>query len=138
MTILGIHHITIVASNAQRTVDFYTRMLGQRLVKQTVNFDDPTSYHLYFGDETGRPGTALTFFEWPNAPKGKPGIGGTHHVALAVESYDGLLMWKRRLNDRGIAVDGPFDRHYFKSIYFKDPDGMIIEIATKGPWFYSR
>jgi glyoxalase family protein len=133
MTIQGLHHITLVCSNAQRTVDFYTQVLGQRLVKKTVNFDDPGSYHLYFGDETGRPGTAITFFEWPGAPQGSPGVGGTHHFALNVADYTGLLKWKRRLTDLGLRVDGPFDRHYFKSIYFNDPDGTIIEIATSGP-----
>lgn len=133
MTILGLHHITLVCANAQRTTDFYTRVLGLRLVKKTVNFDDPSSYHLYFGDEIGRPGTAITYFEWPNAPKGHWGIGGTHHYALAVATYDGLLQWKRRLTDLGLAIDGPLDRHYFTSIYFTDPDGAIIEIATQGP-----
>lgn len=133
MTILGIHHITLGCSNAQRTVDFYTQVLGLRLVKKTVNFDDPGSYHLYFGDETGRPGTAITFFEWPHVAKGHPGIGGTHHFALQVADYDGLLKWKRRLVDFGLKVDGPLDRHYFTSIYFNDPDGAIIEIATIGP-----
>jgi glyoxalase family protein len=133
MTILGLHHITLVCAEAQRTVDFYVRILGLRLVKKTVNFDDPGSYHLYFGDERGRPGTAVTFFEWPRAPKGHPGIGGTHHFALAVGDDDGLLKWKRRLVDCGLKVDGPLDRHYFKSIYFNDPDGTILEIATVGP-----
>jgi len=133
MTITGIHHITLVCANAQRTTNFYTQVLGQRLVKKTVNFDVPDSYHLYFGNHLGSPGTAITFFEWPTAPKGYPGIGGTHHFALQVQDYDGLLKWKRRLTDLGIKVDGPFDRHYFTSIYFKDPDGVIIEIATYGP-----
>lgn len=133
MTIQGLHHITLVSADAQRTVDFYTRVLGQRFVKKTVNFDDPGSYHLYFGDEVGRPGTAITFFEWPRAPRGQPGIGGTHHFALAVADYNGLLKWKRRLTDMGIPVQGPLDRHYFKSIYFQDPDGVILEIATQGP-----
>jgi len=133
MSIQGLHHITLVCSNAQRTVDFYTGVLGLRLVKKTVNFDDPGSYHLYFGDETGRPGTAITFFEWAKAPKGRPGIGGTHHFALSIPDYDGLLKWKRRLTDLGQKVDGPYDRHYFTSIYFQDPDGVIIEIATRGP-----
>jgi glyoxalase family protein len=132
-SIQGLHHITLVSANAQRTVDFYTRVLGLRLVKQTVNFDDPGAYHLYFGDETGSPGSAITFFEWPNAPRGKPGIGGTHHFALSVADRDGLLRWKRRLTDRGVAVSGPFDRHYFTSIYMQDPDGVIVEIATQGP-----
>ncbi len=129
----GLHHITIVCANAQRTVDFYTRVLGLRFVKKTVNFDDPSSYHLYFGNEAGSPGSAVTFFEWPNAPRGHPGIGGTHHFALIVNDYNGLLKWKRRLTDLGIAVEGPLDRHYFKSIYFNDPDGTILEIATRGP-----
>ncbi len=133
MNIGGLHHITLVASHAQRTTDFYTGVLGLRLVKQTVNFDDPGSYHLYFGDSLGRPGSVVTFFEWPQAPRGKPGLGGTHHFALQVADYAGLLQWKRRLTDLGVAVDGPFDRHYFQSIYFHDPDGAIIEIATVGP-----
>lgn len=131
--IQGLHHISIVSSNAQRTADFYTQVLGLRLVKKTVNFDDPESYHLYFGDEVGHPGSAVTFFEWPRAPKGHPGIGGTHHFALIIDDYNGLLKWKRRLHDLGLPVDGPLDRHYFKSIYFNDPDGTIIEIATLGP-----
>lgn len=133
MSIAGLHHITLVCTDAQRTVDFYTQVLGLRLVKKTVNFDAPESYHLYFGDKTGRPGTAVTFFEWPRAQKGSPGIGGTHHFALQVTDYDGLLKWKRRLTDSGCSVDGPLDRHYFKSIYFRDPDGVILEIATTGP-----
>ena len=133
MTVLGLHHITLVCSDAQRTVDFYTRVLGQRFVKKTVNFDDPLSYHLYFGDELGRPGTAITFFEWRGAPRGYPGIGGTHHFALQVADYAGLLKWKRRLTDLGIEIEGPLDRLYFKSIYFRDPDGVILEIATQGP-----
>src|SRR5436190_19035216 len=101
MTIQGLHHITIVSSNAQRTIDFYTQVLGLRLIKKTVNFDDPGSYHLYFGDEIGRPGSAITFFEWPHASKGHPGIGGTHHLALQVIDYDGLLKWKRCVTDLG-------------------------------------
>ncbi len=135
MTILGLHHITLVCADASRTVDFYTRVLGQRLIKQTVNFDDPGSYHIYFGDEQARPGSAITFFEWPMAPRGRPGVGGTHHFALQVAAYDGLLKWKRRLTDLGLSVTGPFDRHYFTSIYFTDPDGTILEIATQGPGF---
>lgn len=133
MTILGLHHITLVSANAQRTVDFYTGLLGLRLIKQTVNFDDPGAYHLYFGNYAGAPGTAITFFEWPRATRGAPGIGGTHHLALSVSGEPGLLQWKRRLTDAGLRVEGPLDRHYFKSIYFRDPDGVILEIATLGP-----
>ena len=130
MTILGLHHITLVSENAQRTVDFYTRVLGQRFVKKTVNFDAPDSYHLYFADEVGHPGSVITFFEWPQAPKGRPGVGGTHHLALTVSSPDGLLQWKRRLLDLGIAVKGPFDDAGYTAIRFNDPDGVILEIVT--------
>ena len=133
MSIEGLHHITLICSDAQRTVDFYTRVLGLRFVKKTVNFDDPRSYHLYFGDGRGRPGSVVTFFVWPGASRGSPGIGGTHHFALAVTDYEGLLKWKRRLTDLGLSVKGPLDRRYFTSIYFNDPDGSIIEIATLGP-----
>ena len=135
MQITGLHHITLVCSDAQQTLDFYTRVLGLRFIKKTINFDDPGAYHLYFGDEAGSPGSAVTFFEWPRAPQGRPGVGGTHHFALGVSDYDGLLRWKRRLRDRGLAVDGPHDRNYFQSIYFNDPDGTIVEIATLGPGF---
>ena len=131
--ILGLHHITLVASNAQRTVDFYARVLGLRLVKTTVNFDDPGSYHLYFADAQGGAGTVVTFFEWPRAPRGRSGIGGTHHFALRVADRDALLRWKRRLVDLGLRVIGPYDRNYFTSIYLRDPDGLLVEIATDGP-----
>lgn len=133
--ITGLHHITLVSGDAQRTVDFYAGVLGLRLVKQTVNFDDPGSYHLYFGDDAASPGSLVTFFEWPDAPRGRPGIGGTHHFALSVDGDDGLLQWKRRLADAGRHVTGPFDRRYFRSIYFTDPDGQVVEIATRGPGF---
>jgi len=133
MSIQGLHHITLVCADAQRTVDFYTQVLGQRFIKRTVNFDDPGSYHLYFGNEQAQPGSVITFFEWPQASRGHYGIGGTHHFALQVADQDGLLKWKRRLTDLGIEVEGPLDRHYFSSIYFRDPDGVILEIATQGP-----
>lgn len=135
MTVVGLHHITLVARNMQRTIDFYVRNLGLRVVKQTVNFDDPSSYHIYFGDNTGSPGTVVTYFEWPDAPKGAHGIGGTHHYAMSVPNRSALLKWKRRLTDLGIEVRGPFNRTYFESIYFDDPDGVIIELATAGPGF---
>ncbi len=133
MSITGLHHVTLVTADAQRNVDFYTRVLGLRLVKTTVNFDDPSSYHLYYADATGTPGSVITFFEWPRAPRGRPGIGGTHHIALRTANRDALLRWKRRLTDLGVSVRGPYDRHYFTSIYFRDPDGTILEIATDGP-----
>jgi glyoxalase family protein len=133
LDITGIHHVTMVSADAQRTLDFYADVLGLRLVKRTVNFDDPSAYHLYLGDEEGAPGTLLTFFEWPDADRGRWGVGGTHHIALETRDRDTLRMWKRRLTDLGVPVTGPYDRVYFESIYFTDPDGLIVEIATRGP-----
>jgi glyoxalase family protein len=131
----GFHHITMVSGNASRTLVFYRDVLGLPLVKQTVNFDDSGAYHLYFGDQLGRPGTILTFFEWPQAHKGGWGVGGVHHLALGVDSAEAQLKWKRRLTDFGVSVSGPLDRGYFKSIYFQDPDGQVLEIATSGPGY---
>ena len=131
----GFHHITMVSADARRTLGFYRDVLGLGLVKQTVNFDDPRSYHLYFGNASGAPGTILTFFEWPRAPQGRWGIGGVHHLALGVDTPESQLKWKRRLTDRGIRVSGPYNRGYFRSIYFADPDGQILEIATAGPGY---
>ncbi|MCU0634897.1 MAG: VOC family protein [Gemmatimonadaceae bacterium] len=131
----GLHHITLVARNARRTLAFYRDVLGLSLVKQTVNFDDPGAYHLYFGDPTGAPGTLVTFFEWADAPQGRFGIGGVHHVAFGTASRETLLMWKRWLSDHGIPVTGPLDRGWFTSLYFRDPDGQVLEIATMGPGY---
>jgi glyoxalase family protein len=130
--ISDIHHLTAISRDAQRTVDFYTRSLGLRLIKQTVDFDDPSSYHLYFADEENGPGV-LAFFERKGASRGSYGIGGTHHLAFETRDRDTLLQWKRWLTDSGIPVTGPYNRVYFESIYFVDPDGLILEIATRGP-----
>ncbi|MDP2957931.1 MAG: VOC family protein [Longimicrobiales bacterium] len=131
----GFHHITMVSTDAGRTLAFYRELLGVDLVKKTVNFDDPSAYHLYFGDEGGRPGTILTFFEWPHAGRGRWGVGGIHHLALGVATAEAQLKWKRRLTDAGVPVSGPLDRGYFRSLYFADPDGQILEIATRGPGY---
>ncbi|MDP9365408.1 MAG: VOC family protein [Chloroflexota bacterium] len=131
--ILGLHHLTAIATNAQATVDFWTETLGLRLVKQTVNFDDPSAYHLYFGNDAADPGSLVTFFEWRGMAPGRTGIGATHHVALRTRNRDTLLQWKRWLADRGVDASGPYDRVYFTSIYLRDPSGLIVEIATEGP-----
>ena len=132
---LGFHHITLVSADAQRTQAFYRNVLGLSLVKDTVNFDDPSTKHLYFGDTAGEPGTLVTFFEWPDAPHGRYGVGGVHHLALKTGSYETLLKWKRYLTDRGIHVSGPMPRGYFTSLYFRDPDGQVLEIATADPGY---
>jgi glyoxalase family protein len=125
----------MVSGDARRTLAFYRDVLGLGLVKRTVNFDDPSSYHLYFGNDAGAPGTLLTFFEWKGIPRGAPGIGGVHHIAMGVEDLDAILQWKRRLLDHGVRVTGPINRGYFISLYFTDPDGQILELATKGPGY---
>jgi glyoxalase family protein len=135
LTTLGFHHITLVASDARRTAAFYRQVLGLTLVKETVNFDEPDTAHLYFGDASGAPGTLVTFFEWPQAPRGRYGVGGVHHLAFSTPTYETLLQWKRRLQDLRIPVSGPMPRGYFTSLYFRDPDGQVLEIATAGPGY---
>lgn len=107
--ILGIHHVTAIASNPQKIIDFYTQVLGLRLVKLTVNFDDPTTYHLYFGDEVGRPGTILTFFPWPDAPKGRRGTGQVIAVSFLIP-VNSINYWIERFKNQKIHFQGPTKR----------------------------
>ncbi|PUV25738.1 ring-cleaving dioxygenase [Sphingobacterium athyrii] len=123
--ILGLHHITAIADNAKRNLDFYTKVLGLRLVKKTVNFDDPGTYHFYFGNEEGSPGTILTFFPWEGIGKGKQGAGMATHIGYAVPE-GGLIFWKNRLKAHNVAFleDEIFGE---KLISFTDPDGLQIQ-----------
>jgi len=131
--IQGLHHITAITSDASSAVNFYTRVLGLRLVKKTVNFDDPSAYHLYFGDEKGNPGTLITFFDWGKSIGfGQVGAGVTHHFAFTTQDHGSLATWKDWLEQNRVSVLGPFDRGSFKSLYFRDPDGLVLEIATPG------
>jgi glyoxalase family protein len=207
MQLARLHHVTCVCSDAQQTLDFY-RQLGFRLVKKTVNFDDPHSYHLYFGDDVGSPGTLITFFEWPRAERGRLGrgtlesigletphvtepvqlqdpdglrlrlepgetprlhdvevignadlyaglfaddapltfaepmdelaligAGTTHHIAWRVGGGEDQQLWLERLAEVGLRPTTVQDRKYFRSIYFRMPDGVLIEIATDEPGF---
>lgn len=208
MLLAALHHVTCVCSDAQRTVDYYRDELGFTLVKKTVNFDDPHSYHLYFGDETGAPGTLITFFEWPRSERGRLGrgtlesiglvtptvtaetltedpdglrlrlypgeqpalydvvafgnpdlyaglfaedaplqfadpveelaligAGTTHHIAWRASSDEEQQAWLERLTELGLRPTPIQDRKYFRSIYFRMPDGILIEIATDDPGF---
>lgn len=135
MALGGLHHVTLISANIERTARFYTDVLGLRLIKQTVNFDDPSAKHLYFGDGIGTPGTIITYFEWPHLSAGETGVGMTHHVAFAVEDDEALARWWVRLRRLGLEVTNPRPRRYFTSIYFRDPDGVILEIATRAPGF---
>lgn len=199
--LLGLHHITGLAGDAQENLDYYTEVRKMRLVKRTVNFDDPGTYHFYFGDERGSPGTLLTFFPGfqrqakrgsgqivsgpklecvtlcendpeptarflamlgfeptgvegnrhrfelpggaaridilhePEAERGKMGAGAIHHTAFRVANEKVQLDWRERLIDAGIHVSPVKDRLYFHSIYFREPGGVLFEIATDGPGF---
>jgi catechol 2,3-dioxygenase-like lactoylglutathione lyase family enzyme len=126
---MSIHHVTAIAGDPQRNLDFYTGVLGLRLVKLTVNFDDPGSYHLYFGDELGRPGSILTFFPWPEGRRGRQGTGQVGTVALAVPSAS-LGYWVERLVRHGIKFEGPDRRFDEQVLSFPDPDGLLLELVA--------
>jgi glyoxalase family protein len=125
----GIHHITAIASDPVRTLSFYTEVLGLRLVKRTVNFDDPGSYHLYFGDEIGRPGTIITFFLWPGARRGSRGSGQVATVRFAI-AQDSLDSWKARLEENRINAEEIGSRFDDRVLRFSDPDGLMLELVA--------
>jgi glyoxalase family protein len=135
----GMHHITAIGSNIQRTQAFFGDLLGMRRVKMTSNFDDPSSAHWYWGTDDGRPGTIVTYFERDPAKvrRARMGVGQTHHFALAVQDEAVQLEWREKLIAAGLQVSPVMDRIYFKSIYTSDPDGHIVELATNGPGFAS-
>ncbi len=123
-----IHHITAICASAERTALFYTKVLGLRLVKLTINQDDIGTYHIYFGDKTGRPGTALTFFQWSDLPKGKPGPGMVSKVAFSVPT---LAFWEERLKKLHVAMKK--ETRFGKSVLgFSDPDGLELELVEHG------
>jgi glyoxalase family protein len=131
----GFHHITLVARDSARTITFYRDLLGLRLLHRTTSIDDPESEHLFFTTGDGGPGTLITFLQWSDVPHGRWGVGGIHHLALGVLDEAAQLKWKRWLSDHGVPVSGPYDRGWFTSIYFTDPDGQVLEIATSGPGY---
>jgi glyoxalase family protein len=127
-TIKGLHHVTAVARDPQRNVDFYRNVLGQRLVKRTVNFDSPDTYHFYFADETGTPGSVLTFFAWPNMRRGVRGNGETNVVAYNIPAGS-LSFWEGHLKQNGVAVKPVETRFGQNVLAFTDPDGMGVELV---------
>ncbi|MDA1333298.1 MAG: VOC family protein, partial [Bacteroidetes bacterium] len=131
--IQGLHHITAVASDPQANVDFYVGVLGQRLVKTTVNFDDPGTYHLYYGDEIGTLGTAITFFPWRTMHRGRIGSGETSAMAYAIPRTS-IEYWRARLTDLDIPFEETNLRFDDPVISLADPDGMVVElVATDDP-----
>lgn len=135
LRIAGLHHITLISANLDRSAAFYRDLLGLRLLEAGVNQDDPNARHFYFGDAEGSPGTVITLFEYPHMEAGSVGVGSTHHFALCVESEDELSGWRAWLESRGVPCTEVLDRTFFKSVYLRDPDGHIVELATRGPGF---
>lgn len=129
LQLLGIHHVTAIAGDPKRNVDFYTRVLGLRLVKKTVNFDDPGTYHLYYGDSVGTPGSILTFFPWAGIRRGRPGNGQVYATAFSVAS-DSLRFWEARLLTHGVTPTAHANRFGEEVLTFTDPDGLILELVA--------
>jgi glyoxylase I family protein len=130
MRLTGLHHVTLICRDLIRTTAFYRDLLGLALVREATNDDDPGTRHFWFGDEHGSPGTLVSFLEYPSMPQGAVGIGSTHHVALSVGSADEQIAWREYLGAHGVACSEILDRGGLRSLYLRDPDGHIIEIAT--------
>ena len=128
MTRNGIHHVTAITGNARRNLEFYTRVLGLRFVKKTVNFDDPGTYHFYYGDEAGRPGTILTFFPWEHAAPGRSGVGLTQETAFRVPEAS-VGYWAHRFIDKGVRHEALEKRFGQSVLPFTDPDGMSLALV---------
>ncbi len=129
----GLHHVTAMASDPQRNVAFYTEVLGLRLVKKTVNFDDPTTYHLYYGDSAGTPGTILTFFPWAGLRRGRPGNGQVYATSFSIHT-ESLAFWTAHLAAQHVTATRDTDRFGDAVLRFNDPDGLILElVATSAP-----
>lgn len=126
---MSIHHVTAIASDPQRTLEFYGGLLGLRLVKLTVNYNDPDHYHFYFGDKLGRPGSILTFFPWSDGEPGRQGVGQVGEVGLAIP-IGSLGFWIERFLSRGVAFQGPARRFDEQVLSFRDPDGMLLEVVA--------
>ena len=138
-SILGLHHITAIASNAKQNFDFYTKTLGLRLVKKTVNFDDPETYHLYYGDESGSAGTILTFFPWTGIGQGTDGTGMATEIGYSVPSGS-LDFWIQRLKDSKLSFTEVSERFGESFLSFRDPDGLALSLIVpakedgRTPW----
>ncbi len=137
--VLGIHHITAIAGNAKRNYDFYTKVLGLRMVKKTVNFDDPGTYHFYFGDEIGTPGTILTFFPWEGISLGKVGTGMATEIGYSVPDKS-LDFWTARFNQHNVKVIATGEKFGEQYLSFEDPDGLRLTLIVpknkdnRKPW----
>jgi glyoxalase family protein len=126
--ITGLHHVTCISGKPQENLDFYTTVLGMRMVKRSVNQDAPDTYHLFYADADGHPGTDITFFPWPSMPPMKPGIGLSMEVSLAIPT-DSIEFWSARLVAAGVSVDGAATRHGERALPFTDPHGLRLALV---------
>jgi catechol 2,3-dioxygenase-like lactoylglutathione lyase family enzyme len=126
--VLGLHHVTAISSDPQKTLDFYTKILGLRLIKLTVNYDDPSIYHIYFGDDIGHPGTVLTFFPWPGQPRGRKGAGQATNTSFSIPR-ESILYWQDRLKSQGVSVEDPRKSLGDTVLSFEDQDGQGLELV---------
>lgn len=131
MRITGLHHVTLISRDLSKTVAFYRDVLGLGLVEEGVNSDDPDAKHFWFGDADGSAGTLISFMEYPNMPDGVSGPGAVHHFAIAVDSDEELDEWRTYLQAQGVQTTDVFNRGRFRSLYLRDPDGHIVELATR-------
>ena len=127
--VLGIHHVTAISGPAQENIDFYAGILGLRLVKLTVNFDDPSAYHLYYGDGVGNPGSIITFFPYPDGYPGRPGAGQATVTSLSIPA-NSMSFWIDRLAAHAVDFDRPSKRHHIESLAFRAPDGLLLELVA--------
>jgi catechol 2,3-dioxygenase-like lactoylglutathione lyase family enzyme len=135
MQLRGLHHVTAIAGDLERTIAFYRDLLGLAIVHDGPSDDDPESRHVWFGVAGGAPGSLVTFMQYPELPEGVVGRGSTHHFALVVESAEEQEAWRDYLREHGVECTEVLDRGAFRSIYVRDPDGHVVEIATRGPGF---
>ena len=131
MRLLGLHHVTAIVADLERTTAFYRDVLGLTLVQEGSNDDDPGARHFWFGDPDGTPGTLISFMEYPAMDEGREGRGAVHHFAFAVGSAAELDAWRDWLRSRDVPCSEVFQRGGFRSIYFRDPDGLLLEVATR-------
>lgn len=137
--ILGLHHITAIAGNAQRNLDFYTKVLGLRFIKKTVNFDDPGTYHFYYGDESGSAGTILTFFPWEGMQPGRRGTAQATEIGYSVPAGS-LDFWLKRFDQHGVTYNKPSEKFGEQYLTVLDPDGLKLELVVpktpdlRAPW----
>ncbi len=138
MQLRGLHHVTAICRDLTDTIGFYRDVLGLPIVHDGPSDDDPETRHVWFGDANGSPGSLVTFMQYPELPAGVVGLGSTHHFAFVVETSEEQDAWVDYLRGRGVECTDVFDRGAFRSIYLRDPDGHIVELATRGPGFGPR